>query len=335
MSKYRKKLPQLSDRLFVTDAGLETELVFHDGIDLPCFASFTLLSGASGIERLRRYYAHYAEMAQRFGLGLVLEAPTWRANRDWGEKLGYDAARLADANRTAIGLMLEIRAAYETPQTRIVISGNLGPRGDGYRADRCMSADEAQDYHAAQLETFAQTDADMAAAFTMNYVEEAIGIVHGARAVGLPVAISFTLETDGRLPAGDTLQQAIERTDAETDGYAAYFMINCAHPTHFASVLEGAGRWRERIRGLRANASRRSHAELDESTDLDAGDPLELGGQYRALRPWLPKLAVVGGCCGTDHRHVESICAALAGVHPTADAARSPAAHSPKVQRAA
>jgi len=307
MTKYRRQLPQLRDRLFVTDGGLETTLIFHDGIDLPYFAAFDLLKAEAGIERLRGYYRRYAEIARRRGLGLVLESPTWRANPDWAAKLGYDAMLLADANRKAIGLMLEIRDELETRRSPMVISGNIGPRGDGYRAEARMTVDEARDYHAAQIETFAQTDADMASAFTMNYAEEAIGIVAAARAAALPVAISFTLETDGRLPSGETLGSAIERTDAATDAYASYFMINCAHPTHFERELRSGGAWRSRIRGLRANASKRSHAELDESTDLDAGDPQELGGEYRSLRGLLPGLRVVGGCCGTDHRHVAAV----------------------------
>jgi S-methylmethionine-dependent homocysteine/selenocysteine methylase len=311
MSKYRRHLPQLKDRLFMTDGGLETTLVFHQGLELPYFAAFDLLKDESGIERLRKYFVRYAEIARSHELGLVLEAPTWRASSDWGAKLGYDALALADANRKAIGLLLEIRAEFETPKTKIVISGNLGPRGDGYRPDRRMSIDEAQVYHTPQLETFAGTDADMAAAFTMNYIEEAVGITRAAKALQLPVAISFTLETDGRLPSGDTLAAAIETTDALTSGYPVYYMINCAHPSHFEAVLASGGSWRERVRGLRANASRRSHAELDESTDLDAGNPEELGGEYRALRRYLPRMSVVGGCCGTDDRHVSAICQAL------------------------
>lgn len=307
MRKYRKYLPQLLDRPFLTDGGLETTLIYHDGIELPYFAAFDLLKSEAGFARLRDYFARYARLARALGLGMVLEAPTWRANPDWAAQLGYDAARLADANRKAIGLLLEIRTEYETRATPMVISGNLGPRGDGYVADRRMTAAEARDYHAQQIETFAQTDADMVAAFTMNYVEEAIGIVLAARDAGMPVAISFTLETDGRLPSGDTLAAAIERTDAETGGYAAYYMINCAHPAHFADELRQSGAWRERIRGLRANASRRSHAELDAATGLDAGDPRELGAAYRNLRALLPGITVIGGCCGTDHRHVEAI----------------------------
>jgi len=311
MGKYRKRLPQTASRLFVTDAGLETELVFHDGRDLPHFAAFDLLRNEDGVERLRAYYLRYAQIAGAHGLGLVLETPTWRASPDWGARLGYGRDELADANRRAVRLLLEIRAAFETPTTPVVVSGNLGPRGDGYRPDARMSAAEARDYHAWQIGTFASTDADLVSVFTMNYVEEAIGVAAAAREHAMPVVISFTLETDGRLPSGQRLAEAIEQADAATDGHPAYYMINCAHPTHFARTLQDAGAWRERIRGLRANASRRSHAELDASTELDDGNPDELGSQYRALRPLLPRLTVVGGCCGTDHRHVGSICRAL------------------------
>jgi homocysteine S-methyltransferase len=311
VSKYRKRLPQMKDRLFVTDGGLETTLIFHEGLDLPCFASFELLKNEAGWATLHRYFGAYAEIARAGKTGLVLETPTWRANPDWGAKLGYDAAALADVNRKSVGLLLEVRDRFETPATPIVISGNLGPRGDGYQPAARMTEEEARAYHARQVETFAQTDADMVAAFTMNYVEEAIGIVRAAQAAAMPVAISFTLETDGRLPSGDTLEHAVEHTDSVTGGYAAYYMINCAHPTHFSHAIKADARLAGRIRGLRANASKRSHKELDESPDLDAGNPAELGAEYRELRSVLPKLSVVGGCCGTDHRHVAEICKAL------------------------
>ena len=313
MSLYRNQLPQLEDRPFLTDGGLETTLVFHKQIDLPCFAAFDLLKDEAGVEILRQYFEPYLESTRRHGMGFILEAPTWRANPDWAAKLGYDAPALADANRRAIGLMLELREGWKQKDLPLVVSGNLGPRGDGYRADERMTADEARNYHAAQVETFAETDADMVSAFTMTYVEEAIGIVRAAQKVGMPAVISFTAETDGRLPTGDSLAAAIRRTDAETEGYAAYYMINCAHPTHFSNALRDGGPWRERIRGVRANASKRSHAELDESSDLDDGDPVRLGEEYRALRELLPKLNIFGGCCGTDHRHVQAIAETCAG----------------------
>ena len=311
MSKYRHRLPQLRDSLFLTDGGLETTLVFHEKIDLPYFAAFDLLKNEAGVAQLRRYFETYTRIALDRQVGIVLEAPTWRANPDWAAKLGYDETSLADANRTAIGLLLEVREALETAATPIVISGNLGPRGDGYRPDARMSASEAARYHGAQISTFAGTDADMVAAFTMNYVEEALGIAQAARAAGMPLALSFTVETCGKLPSGQTLIEAIEHVDAETDEYPAYYLINCAHPTHFENVLDELGTKVRRIRGLRANASRRSHAELDASTDLDAGNPGELGGEYRALSRKLPALTVVGGCCGTDDRHVAAIAAAM------------------------
>jgi homocysteine S-methyltransferase len=317
MSKYRRHLPQLGDRLFLTDGGLETTLIFHERLDLPCFAAFDLLKDETGIAILRRYYDRYVAIARAHGVGVVLEAPTWRANPDWGARLGYDAGALSDANRKAIGLLLEIRADAETASTPMVISGNLGPRGDGYRPEARMTAAEAKSYHAQQIKTFAQIDADLVSAFTINYVEEAVGIVQAARAADLPVVISYTVETDGRLPSGDGLEEAIGRTDAETDGYAAYYMINCAHPTHFRHVLDAGGIWRQRIGGLRANASCRSHAELDDSSELDAGNPDELGNQYLELWRLLPRLTVLGGCCGTDHRHVEAIVAACADASPS------------------
>lgn len=321
MSQYRTHLPQLDDALFMTDGGIETTLIFHEGIELPCFAAFDLLKDEAGTARLEAYFRRYASLARSEGVGLVLEAPTWRASADWGRKLGYSDAALAEANRRAIGLLVRVRDAFETPGTPIVISGCLGPRGDGYRIDSRMTRDEARAYHQAQIDTLASTEADMIAAFTMTYPEEGIGVIDAARARNMPVAISFTLETDGRLPSGDALRDVIERADEQTDAYAAYYMINCAHPSHFDTVLGEGGAWRERIHGVRANASRRSHAELDESVDLDDGNPDELGAQYRALNAFLPRMNVVGGCCGTDHRHVGAICHAMKG-------ARNPYAHA-------
>ncbi|MBU0723925.1 MAG: homocysteine S-methyltransferase family protein [Alphaproteobacteria bacterium] len=307
MHKYRHALPQLSDTLFLTDGGLETTLLFHDGIDLPCFASFPLADEPKGREMLRDYYTRYARMAQQRRVGFILETPTWRANPDWAAKLGYDAGRLAESNRNSVTLMAEIRDTFETPASPMVISGAIGPRGDGYRADSRMSVDEALAYHSPQIDTFAGTAADMVAAFTLNYVEEAIGIALAAQAAQIPAALSFTLETDGRLPTGQSLQEAIDTVDLATGSAPAYYMINCAHPTHFMAELTHGGAWTQRIRGLRANASKRSHAELDEATDLDAGDPVELGQLYRELLGTLNRISVIGGCCGTDHRHVEQI----------------------------
>ncbi|NQV20273.1 MAG: homocysteine S-methyltransferase family protein, partial [Rhodospirillales bacterium] len=303
MSKYRNHLPQLDGGLFLTDGGLETTLIFHDGLELPCFASFDLLREQSGRDLIRAYYDRYAAIAAENGVGFVLEAPTWRANADWGEKLGYSTEALAAANRESVELMTEVRDRFETPSTPMVISGCLGPRGDGYDPGDVMTADEAEAYHAEQIKTFRDTDADMISAMTLTNVPEAIGIVRAAQAAVMPVIISFTLETDGCLPTGQTLKEAIEAVDDATGTGPAYYMINCAHPSHFDGILDTDEAWIERIRAVRANASRRSHAELDEAEDLDDGDPVEFGAEHRDLRRRHGHINVFGGCCGTDHRH--------------------------------
>ena len=269
------------------------------------------MKDAAGEAALRKYFLAYVALAQQCGAGCVLESATWRASADWGAKLGYSPATLAGANRRAVELLQRLRAEHANEGTPMVVSGCVGPRGDGYNPESFMTALEAERYHTAQVETFRAAGADLVTAITMTYPAEAIGIARAARRAGLPVVISFTVETDGRLPNGDSLQSAIEQVDAATASAPAYYMINCAHPTHFTGVLTDGAPWVERIRGLRANASTKSHAELDQATELDVGNPEELGGQYRELRDRLPGLAVIGGCCGTDARHVAAMCRAL------------------------
>ncbi len=315
MARYRNNLPQLSSDLFITDGGIETTLIFHEGFELPEFAAFDLLKHEKGYKALQKYFRTYVTLAREYEVGFILESATWRANPDWGTKLGYDSEALADVNRQAIALLHEIRNEYETEKTRMVISGCIGPRGDGYVPTDLMTEDEAEQYHLNQITTFRDADADLVTAITINYVEEAIGIVRAAQSVCIPVVISFTVETDGRLPTGQTLPEAIAQVDAATENAPAYYMITCAHPTHFADVLTSGEPWLERIRGIRANASTKSHAELNESEDIDEGNPEELGNQYRQLRDGLKNLNVLGGCCGTDHRHVEAICKAYV-LHP-------------------
>ena len=305
--KYRDHLPQLDGRLFLTDGGIETTLIFHEGLDLPLFAAFDLLTDDNGTAALRRYFEPYAELARDREAGLILESPTWRASPRWAAELGYGESELDALNRRAIALLEELRERYESPQTPVVISGCVGPQDDGYNPSELLSATAAQDYHSTQIETFRTTAADMVTAITMTYADEAVGLTRAAQAAGMPVAISFTLETDGRLPSGQSLEEAIEQVDDATDGGPAYYMINCAHPTHFDEVIAAGGMWTNRIRGLRANASTKSHAELDEATELDAGDPADLAERYASLGRTLPNLSVLGGCCGTDHRHVRAI----------------------------
>ena len=307
--KYRKSLPQKGGALFLTDGGIETTLIFQDGLDLPHFAAFHLLRDPKGREALVRYYERYIAIAKADGLGFVLESPTWRASADWGARLGYSAGDIVAANQASLQFMHALRDRHETATSPMVVSGCVGPRGDGYDPGQVMTAAEAEAYHGLQIAAFAEAHADMVSAVTMTNANEAIGVTRAATKAGMPVAISFTVETDGRLPTGQSLADAVCEVDVVTSRAPAYYMINCAHPTHFQETL-GDEPWVRRIGGLRANASRRSHQELNDSPDLDAGNPIELGGEYRELVRRHPQINVLGGCCGTDHRHIE--CIALA-----------------------
>jgi homocysteine S-methyltransferase len=305
MSLFRHSLPQLDSRLFLTDGGIETSLIFNDGVELPDFAAFDLLRKPDGRVALVKYFRDYLAIAKQFGLGLILETATWRANPDWATKLGYDRESLATANRESVALLETLRADATTD---LVISGCIGPRGDGYVPGALMSSRQAADYHRVQVDSFAFAGADLVTGITMNYVEEAIGVAQAARHAGMPAVISFTVETDGSLPSGASLWDAIDEVDSATAAHPSYYMLNCAHPTHFEETLRsGPARLQNRIRGLRANASRMSHAELNESPTLDIGDPSELANQYAGLTRMLPRLNIMGGCCGTDHRHVSRI----------------------------
>jgi homocysteine S-methyltransferase len=310
-AKYRQRLPQLDGGVFLTDGGLETTLTFHEGWELPCGEAFILLDSDRGRQALHAYFDRYVPMALALGAGFVLESPTWRANSDWAEKVDYGRAALGRINHAAIDLMAEIRARYETPTSPMVISGCIGPRGDGYNPGELMSPGEAKAYHASQIGVFREAGADFVSAFTMTNSNEACGIAQAAEAADMPCVISFTLETDGHLPTGERLADAIAAVDEATAKRPAYYMINCAHPTHFEHVLEANSSWVKRLRGLRANSSRCSHAELDESPVLDTGDPVQLGKEYAAILRRFPNINVLGGCCGTDHRHVACISEAL------------------------
>jgi S-methylmethionine-dependent homocysteine/selenocysteine methylase len=314
---YRDALPQLEGHVMLCDGGSETTLLFHHGIDLPCFATFPLLESEDGREAMRRYFEPYFETARKHRAGFVLEANTWRASPAWGAQLGYSLDDLAEANRRCIAFAEESRVSEQAHGLPIVISAPFGPEGDAYDPADHLSVEEAQEYHAWQAGIIAGTTADLITGLTMTYVEEAIGIARAATEVGMPVVISFTVETDGRLPSGQALAEAIEQVDRETSSAPAYYMINCAHPTHFLTVFDGQGPW-HRIRGVRANASTMSHAELDNAEELDDGDPSDLARGYLAIGERLPDLVVLGGCCGTDHRHVASIADAWFGEPATA-----------------
>jgi homocysteine S-methyltransferase len=299
------QLPE-TEKGWVTDGGLETDLIFHRGIDLPDFASFPLLDGTEGRAVLEDYYRGYAEVAVRAGAGLLLETPTWRANTDWGLRLGYDADALARVNRDAVAHLRGLAGELADSVAGTLVVGAVGPRGDGYRAGD-LDADRYAEYHRPQLEAFAGAGADLATAYTLTTVAEAVGVVRAAQAAGLPVAVSFTVETDGRLPDGTALGDAVEQLDSATGAAAAHLLVNCAHPDHIGPGVDPSAPWVARIAGLRVNSSRLSHAELDEAEQLDEGDLDDLRATTRALAQALPAVRIVGGCCGTDARHVAAM----------------------------
>jgi S-methylmethionine-dependent homocysteine/selenocysteine methylase len=305
------QVPELSGQVMLADTGIETDLIFHHGVDLPLFAAFVLADDGDGRELLDSWHREHAAAATAHGLGVSLDAPTWRASSDWGEQLGYDAAGLDRVNRDLVARLQAIRSDLDAGGCPVVVGGTLGPRSDGYHPTLLMTSGQAADYHRPQLSSFVEAGADRATAMTLGYAEEAIGIASAAGDLGLPVILGFTVEIDGRLPDGTALSAAIAMVDARTGSSAAGFMVNCAHPDHIAPALNDPGPWLDRLIGLRPNASRRSHAELDEARDLDDGDPVELAAEVAALLAAHPSIALVGGCCGTDVRHARSIAAAV------------------------
>jgi homocysteine S-methyltransferase len=326
-------LPHQSNRLFLTDGGIETSLIHDDGLELPCFAAFHLLSNVIGRAALVRYYERYIAVAASAETGFILESPTWRANPDWAERLGYSRTALAEINLAAIRLMQGLQQRHQTPRVPMLVSGCVGPRGDGYVAGDVMNPDAAESYHDGQIEVFADAGCDLVTATTMTNPPEAIGIVRAAARRGVRSVISFTVETDGCLPNGSSLEEAIAGVDEATGRGPAYYMLNCAHPRHFASALAEGGAWTARLAGLRANASCKSHAELNDAVELDRGNPTALAEEYRLLRSLLPGLRLFGGCCGTDHRHVAAMASVLAESERVASGGGSRSTHSPGADR--
>ncbi len=306
------QLPHQGEKIYITDGGLGTTFVFQKNVDLPLFAAFHLLNSQSGIDGLKDYYRNYIDIARHNGYGLVLDTPTWRASTGWGEQLGYTADDIRSFNRTSIAILREIRNQYANDDSPMIINGAIGPQDDGYNPSQILSSEAAQKYHSHQIDVFAEFGADMVTAVTMTYAEEAIGITRAAQAADIPVAISFTVETDGKLPDGMSLKDAISIVDVATEAAPVYYMINCAHPSHFEHVLEKDADWMDRVAGVRANASCKSHAELDEATELDDGNPVEFGQDYARLNRVFKNLRVLGGCCGTDHRHIGEVCKSIA-----------------------
>ncbi|MCU9846845.1 homocysteine S-methyltransferase family protein [Defluviimonas sp. WL0024] len=299
-------------RIYLTDGGFETSMVFHEGLDLPAFSAVVLLDDAKTRAAVTRYFERFLAIAEEAGTGFVLDTATWRAADHWAAAIGRPKAELRQLARASVAFAQALRARWAGRVDPILIEGVVGPAGDGYAPESLLAPDEAEALHAGQVRLLAEEGVDFIGAITMTHPGEAIGIVRAAQAAGVPVVVSFTVETDGRLPNGQTIGAAIAETDAATGAAPLYYMINCAHPDHFAAEL-GQGDWRARIGGIRANASRLSHAELDKAEELDDGDPEEFGQLHAAFAGLLPGLKVTGGCCGTDHRHVGCVARHVVG----------------------
>lgn len=300
------RFPHQTDRLFLTDGGLETDMIFNKGFDLPAFASHTLLASAVGRRALRAYFVSYLELAAECGTGFILDTVTWRAQREFAEQLNASPGAIREANEQAVAFAAGLRRDYDCAASPVLVNGVVGPCGDGYAPDCWPTVNEAEAYHAEQVRWLADAGVDLVSAITFTNTPEAVGLVRAAQRTGVPVVVSFTVETDGRLPSGQSLEEAVDQVDAETGAAPIYFMVNCAHPQHVAAGLNG-GAWTGRVRGLRCNASRKSHAELDACPHLDPGDRTELADDYRQLLEILPQVTVLGGCCGTDLRHIQAI----------------------------
>jgi homocysteine S-methyltransferase len=293
-----------ADRLFLTDGGFETWLFFQQGFEATEFAAIVLMDDDDARQAMRRYFDGFLAMAATARTGFVLDTNTWRGCTSWGAKLNRSPSEMLRLTMDAASFAKEIRDDWQSRVSPILLNGVVGPAGDGYAPDQMPKAEVARDIHRPQIDCLARAGVDLLSAITMTNTGEAVGITQAAGEVGLPVVVSFTVETDGRLPTGDTLSEAVNRVDAATGHAPIYYMVNCAHPDHFLDAIETGGDWVRRIGSIRANASRLSHAELDAAEDLDDGDPEQFGALYSKLVNLLPNLRVVGGCCGTDHRHV-------------------------------
>lgn len=310
MAKFRQALPQNNGTFFLTDAGLETDLIFNHGVEIREFAAHTLLSDSSGRSALVNYFREFLQLARDTDAGYILDCVTWKAHRHWASDLGATPQELREANEEAVGFVADLRDEFSANGRPIVLNAVIGPKGDAYTPEGTIGAEEAENYHAEQMRWLAATEVDMVTALTHTQSSEAIGIVKAAQGSGLPIVVSFTVETDGRLPTGESIGEAIAAVDLATNEGPSYYMINCAHPDHFAHVLDDEP-WLRRIKGIRCNASRKSHAELDECEHLDAGNPEELGNLYRLIMQRMPWINVVGGCCGSDVRHIKAIADAV------------------------
>ena len=299
--------PRLEGKFYLTEGGTETEVMYKWGFDLPEFAMFPLLDDPEADTVIRNMYRRYLDVAAEQGVGVLLNGHDYRASPDWGAKLGYSAEGLQQMQRRTIQFLDEMRAEYADRVTDVYIAACIGPRGDAYGTGGEITADEAEDYHSVQLHNLDGTAADMAVAATFNNIPEAIGVIRAAKGAGMPIGVSLTLTPEGRLRSGPTLREAVETVDEVTAGAAAWFGTNCSHPLEFEPAIADAGPWLDRLRYIRPNAAKMDKIALCSLGHLEDGDPEELGEQMGDVVRRLPRADIIGGCCGTDERHLSEI----------------------------
>ena len=299
--------PRLENKFYLTEGGVETEVMYKWGYELPEFAMFPLLDNPEADAVIRNMFRRYLDVAAEQNTGLLLNGHDYRASPDWAAKLGYSAEGLRDMQRRTIQFLDDMRTEYAGRVSDVYIAACIGPRGDAYGTGGEITVDEAEDYHSLQLQNLDGTAADMAVAATFNNIPEAIGVIRAASEKGMPIGVSLTLTPEGRLRSGPSLREAIENVDEATDGRAAWFGTNCSHPLEFEPALYDAGPWLERLRYIRPNAARMDKIALCSLGHLEDGDPVELGEQMGEVARRLPNADIIGGCCGTDERHLSEI----------------------------
>lgn len=296
----------LQDGPFLTEGGVYTHLMFDLNVELRNLAAFELLFDASKEAILKDLHRTFADIAIKYGVSIILDTETWRASSNWYKLVGTSAKQQTKIHPLALAssrrLADYVRDKSEGKVNAIVV-GTMGPLNDAYKFDKDLSVEVARNYHRAQMLEFKANKAGAVGAYTLSTSTEALAIALEAKDATIPCFLSFTVETDGTLPSGESLQMAVERVDEETQNSVLFFMVNCAHPRHVRKAVENDGAWIQRIRGVRGNASIKSHEELNNSTELHSGDPVQFANDLLSLRDIFPQLVVMGGCCGTSPDH--------------------------------
>lgn len=270
-----------------------------------------LIYQESGRAALETIYRQYLAIGQRYQLPLLLSTPTWRAGR---ERIAAAGLAGRDLNGDNTRFLAKLRDGSGDYARQVAICGLMSCRGDAYKPDEAMSADAAADFHAWQADALAAAGVDFLLAATLPALSEALGLARAQAATGLPYVISFVARREGTLLDGTPLSVAISTIDAAVTPRPLAYLVNCTHASIFRSALlnerNSSPLVKQRVIGLLANTAALSPEELNERTDLVEEAPAVFGRSVAALRSELG-MKILGGCCGTDQRHIECLARAL------------------------